>query len=168
MMAATNANTQMLIQLLQERANQQLGNFQHGGNQFASLSQFLSNQPKTFTSCDQPFDAEDWIRDMKKHFECSNVRLEDYVKFATFQLKGQASIWWQQLKDSRGARVMSWEEFCRDFRSHYVPSSFVEEMREKFRRLKQGGNSVYKYNVEFHELARYALQDIPDQKSKIY
>ena len=27
---------------------------------------------------------------------------------------------------------------------------------------------MYKYNVEFHELARYALQDIPDQKSKIY
>ena len=37
-MAATNSNTQMLIQLLQERANQQPGNFQHGGNQFASLS----------------------------------------------------------------------------------------------------------------------------------
>ena len=56
-MVATNANTQMLLQLLQERANQQQGNFQHGGNQFANLSQFLSNQPKTFTSCDQPFDG---------------------------------------------------------------------------------------------------------------
>ncbi len=64
MMAATNANTQMLLQLIQERANHQQGNFQQGGNHFANLSQFLSNQPKTFTSCDQPFDAEDWIRDM--------------------------------------------------------------------------------------------------------
>ena len=145
-MAATNANTQMLLQLLQERANQQQGNFQHGGNQFANLSQFLSNQPKTFTSCDQPFDAEDWIRDMNKHFECSNVRPEDFVKFATFQLKGQASIWWQQLKDSRGARVITWDENCHDFRTHYIPSSFVEEMREKFRRLNPGGESVYKYN----------------------
>ena len=72
------------------------------------------------------------------------------------------------MKDSRGARVITWDEFYRDFRSHYISSSFVEEMREKFRRLKQGGNSVYKYKVEFHELARYALQDIPDQKSKIY
>ena len=168
MMAATNANTQMLLQLIQERANHQQGNFQQGGNHFAYLSQFLSNQPKMFTSCDEPFDAEDWICDMNKHFECSNVRPEDYVKFATFQLKGQAAIWWQQLKDSTGGRVMTWDEFCRDFRSHYIPSSFVEEMHEKFRRLKQGGNSVYKYNVEFHKLARYALQDIPDQKSKVY
>ena len=31
-MAATNANTQMLIQLFQERTNQQQGNFNHGGN----------------------------------------------------------------------------------------------------------------------------------------
>ena len=82
-MAATNANTQMLIQLLQERTNQQQGNFNHGGNQFANLSQFLSNQPKTFTSCDQPFDAKDWIHDMNKHFECNNVRPKDFVKFAT-------------------------------------------------------------------------------------
>ena len=64
--------------------------------------------------------------------------------------------------------MITWDEFCRDFRSHYIPSRFVEEIREKFMRLKQGGNSVYKYNTEFDELARYALQDIPDQKSKIY
>ena len=61
--------------------------------------------------------------------------------------------------------MISWDEFCRDFRFQYIPSSFVEEMREKFRHLKQGGNSVYKYDVEFREVARYALQDIPDQKS---
>ena len=64
--------------------------------------------------------------------------------------------------------MISWDEYCTDFRTHYIPSNFVEEMHEKFRRLKQGGSCVYKYNVEFHELARYALQDIPDQKSKIY
>ena len=91
-MVATNANTQMLLQLLQERNNQQQGNFNHGAHQFASLNQFLANQPRCFTSCDQPFDAEDWIWDMNKHFECSNVRPEDFVKFATFQLKGQATV----------------------------------------------------------------------------
>ncbi|KAI5012257.1 hypothetical protein ZWY2020_024391 [Hordeum vulgare] len=167
-MAATNANTQMLLQLLQERNNQQQGNFNHGCHQFASLNQFLANQPKSFMSFDQPFDAKEWIRDMNKHFECSNVRPEDFVKFATFHLKGQATVWWQLLKDSRGGRMISWDDFFKDFTSHYIPSSFVEDMHEKFRRLKQGGSSMYKYNVEFHELARYALQDIRDQKRKIY
>ena len=64
--------------------------------------------------------------------------------------------------------MISWDDFCKDFRTHYIPSSFVEEMHEKFRRLKQGGSSVYMYNVEFRELTLYALQDILDQKSKIY
>ncbi|KAI5011870.1 hypothetical protein ZWY2020_024004 [Hordeum vulgare] len=62
-------------------------------------------------------DAEDWIQDMIKHYECNNVRPEDFVKFATFQLKGQAAVWWQRLKDSRGSRMISWDEFCRDFRA---------------------------------------------------
>ena len=46
-MAATNANTQLIMQILQER-NQ--GNHGHGNNQnhFATLNQFLANQPKTF------------------------------------------------------------------------------------------------------------------------
>lgn len=64
--------------------------------------------------------------------------------------------------------MISWDDSCRDFRAHYITASFVEEMREKFRRLKQGSSPVYKYNVEFQELARYAKQDISYQKSKIY
>ena len=43
-MVATNANTQMIMQLLQERKQ---GNQGHGNNQsqFATLIQFLANQP---------------------------------------------------------------------------------------------------------------------------
>ena len=41
-------------------------------------------------------------------------------------------------------------------------------MREKFRNLKQGNSSVYQYNIEFQNLARYAKQDVPNDKCKIY
>ena len=47
-------------------------------------------------------------------------------------------------------------------------ASFVEEMHEKFRHLKQGSKSVYQYNIEFQNLARYAKQDVPDDKAMIY
>ena len=92
-MAATNANTQMLMQLLQER-NQ--GNQGHGNNQnqFATVNQFLANQLKTFSNCVEATDADDWLVDICKHFECSNVRPEDFVKFASFQLKDQAAEWY--------------------------------------------------------------------------
>ena len=102
-MAATNANTQLIMQILQER-NQGHGNNQ---NQFATLNQFLANQPKTFSNCVEASDADDWLVDICKHFECSNVRPEDFVKFASFQLKDQAAEWFQQYKDSRGGRVIT-------------------------------------------------------------
>ena len=95
-MQATNQNTQMLMQMMQNfQANQE--NQGNHGNQgqgnlfnqphFATLNQFLANQPKSFSYCVDPLDAEDWITDIKKHFECSNVSPVDYVKFAAFQLK---------------------------------------------------------------------------------
>lgn len=93
---------------------------------------------------------------MSKHFECSNIRPEDYVRFASFQLMGHATKWWKHLKDSRGVRVISWHGFCRDFRAHHILASFVEGMREKFTCLKQGNALVYNYNIEFQNLACYA------------
>ena len=101
-MQATNQNTQMLMQMMQNiQANQGAHGNQGQGNlfnqpHFASLNQFLANQPKAFSYCVDPLDAEDWITDIKKHFECSNVRPEDYVKFTAFQFKDQAADWWQQ------------------------------------------------------------------------
>ena len=59
---------------------------------FATLNQFLANQPKSFSNCAEAMDTDDWLVDINKHFECSNVRPEDYVKFASFQLKDQLLI----------------------------------------------------------------------------
>ena len=84
-MATTNANTQLIMQILQER-NQGHGNNQ---NQFATVNQFLTNQPKSFSNCVEATYANDWLVDICKHFECSNVRPEDFVKFASFQLKAK-------------------------------------------------------------------------------
>ena len=130
--------------------------------------QFLANQPKTFSNCVEATDTDDWLVDICKHFECSNVRPEDFVKFASFQLKDQAAEWFQQYKDSRGGRVITWDDFRRDFRAHHIPQSVVESKREEFRNLKQGSLSVYDYNKLFQKLARFAKQDIPDEKSMIY
>ena len=44
----------------------------------------------------------------------------------------------------------------------------VESKCEEFRNLKQGSLSVYDYNKLFQKLARFAKQDVPDEKSMIY
>ena len=91
-MAATNANTQLIMQILQERNQANQGNQSNNQNHFAT-NQFLANQPKTFSNCVEATNADDWLVDLCKHFECSNVRPEDFVKFASFQLKDQAIEW---------------------------------------------------------------------------
>ena len=61
-MAATNANTQLIMQLLQERNQANQGNQGNQGNNqncFATLNQFLANQPKTFSNCVEATDADD-------------------------------------------------------------------------------------------------------------
>ena len=167
-MAATNANTQLIMQILQERNQGSQGNQGHNQHHFATLNQFLANGPKTFSGCVEATDADDWLVDLGKHFECSNVRPEDFVKIASFQLKDQAAEWFQQYKDSRGGRVITWDDFRQDFRAHHIPQSVVESKRQEFRNLKQGSLSVYDYNKLFQKLARFAKQDVPDEKSMIY
>ena len=90
LMATSNAHAQMMIQLMQERnqgqgnqGNQGQGQFNHQP-QFPTLNQLLANQPKSFSYCVEATNTDDWLMDINKHFECSNVRPEDYVKFASF------------------------------------------------------------------------------------
>ena len=64
--------------------------------------------------------------------------------------------------------VITWDEFRQDFKAHHNPQSVVESKREEFRNLKQGSLSVYDYNKLFQKLARFAKQDVPDEKSMIY
>ena len=44
----------------------------------------------------------------------------------------------------------------------------VESRREEFRNLKHGPLSVYDYKKLFQKLARFAKQNVPDEKSMIY
>ncbi len=145
-MAATNANAQMILQLLQERTQGQgnQGNQGQGNNQphFATLNQFLANQPRSFSYCAEAMDKN-------KKFWCSKVRPEDFVKLASLQLKDQEADWFKKNKDSRGGRVITWTDFCRDFKAHHIPQSLVESKREEFRNLKQGNMSVYQFNIQF-------------------
>ena len=64
--------------------------------------------------------------------------------------------------------MITWTDFCRDFKAHHIPTSVVERKREEFCNLKQGSMSVYEYNKQFQKLARFANQDVLDEKTMIY
>ena len=99
--------------------------------------------------------------DICKHFECSNARPEDFVKFASFQLKDQAAEWYQQYKDSRGGREITWDDFRRDIKAHHIPQSVVESKREEFRNLSKAAcpciNTILSFRNSLASLSKTFL-----------
>ena len=50
----------------------------------ATLKMFVDIHEPIISVCGLDTVTEDWLVNICKHFECSNVRPEDFVKFASF------------------------------------------------------------------------------------
>jgi hypothetical protein len=48
---------------------------------------------------------------------------------------------------------VSWTEFRKAFRAHYIPVGVMKKKRQEFMDLKQGGRSVHDYSKLFNHLA---------------
>nr|ABC94893.1 polyprotein [Oryza australiensis] len=153
----------MQTQLLQAIANNQ------GGRGGSSLGEFMRAKPPTFSTAEEPMDAEDWLRVIEKKLTLVRVREADRVVFATNQLEGPASDWWDTYKETRAedAGEPTWEEFTAAFRENFVPAAVMRMKKNEFRRLRQGNTSVQEYLNKFTQLARYATSDLADEEEKI-
>ena len=150
-------------QLLQAIANNQ-GN--RGGSSFG---EFMRTKPPTFTTTEEPMDAEDWIRIIEKKLTLVRVREADKVIFAANQLEGPAGDWWDTYKEAReeDAGEPNWEEFTTAVRDNFMPAAVMRMKKNEFRRLRQGNTTVQEYLNRFTQLARYATRDLADEEEKI-
>nr|AAR89852.1 putative polyprotein [Oryza sativa Japonica Group]ABF99511.1 retrotransposon protein, putative, Ty3-gypsy subclass [Oryza sativa Japonica Group] len=150
-------------QLLQAIANNQ-GN--RGGSSFG---EFMRTKPPTFTTAEEPMDAEDWLRIIEKKLTLVRVREADKVIFAANQLEGPAGDWWDTYKEAReeDAGEPNWEEFTTAFRDNFVPAAVMRMKKNEFRRLRQGNTTIQEYLNRFTQLARYATGDLADGEEKI-
>ena len=118
--AAVAQGTTAIMQLLQAQFAQR-----NERPQFTTLAQFLSIGPPRFSEAKDPLEADDWLAEIKKHFNANNVRTEDYVTFAAFQLQGAAVSWYSTYRANRGDAVVTWDTFVRDFRASHIPSGLM-------------------------------------------
>ena len=60
---------------------------------------------------------EAWLLDIKKYFHIYNYSSNIKVQLVVYNLKGKASIWWQDLKISHGLKEnnLEWAEFKKLF-----------------------------------------------------
>jgi len=73
-------------------------------------------------------EAEAWLLDIKKYFQIYNYSSNMKFRMAVYNLKGKASIWWQDLKISHGLKEknLEWVEFKRLFKKQYLSESYYE------------------------------------------
>jgi hypothetical protein len=99
-------------------------------------------------------ETNDWLHAIEKKLKLLQCNDQEKVVFATHQLQGPASAWWDNHMATRppGAEV-TWAEFCRSFRKAQVPDGVVAQKKREFRALHQGNRTVTEYLHEFNRLA---------------
>nr|ABG65937.1 retrotransposon protein, putative, Ty3-gypsy subclass [Oryza sativa Japonica Group] len=166
-----NGENPTLAQVLAQQAQlmnmmmQQLQNQQNEGNNHAppqnKLAKFLRVRPPTFSSTTNPVEAGNWLHAIEKKLDLLQCTDQEKVSFASHQLHGPASEWWDHFRLNRTtAEPISWFEFTAAFWKTHIPSGVVSLKKKEFRSLTQGSRTVTEYLQEFNRLARYAPEDV--------
>nr|ABA96440.2 retrotransposon protein, putative, Ty3-gypsy subclass [Oryza sativa Japonica Group] len=166
MMQQMQQQHQQMHQRMLQHAEQQHQQFGPPPPQ-SKLPEFLRVRPPTFSSTTNPMEANDWLHAIEKKLNLLQCNDQEKVAFATHQLQGPASAWWDNHMATRppGTEV-TWEEFCRSFRKAQVPDGVVAQKKREFRALHQGNRTVTEYLHEFNGLARYAPEDVRTDAEK--
>nr|ABA97145.1 retrotransposon protein, putative, Ty3-gypsy subclass [Oryza sativa Japonica Group] len=168
MMQQMQQQYHQVLQQVQQQAQQQQQNLQFGPPPPQSkLLEFLHVKPPTFSSTTNPIEAHDWLHAIGKKLNLLQCNEQEKVAFATHQLQGPASVWWDNYMVTRpaGAEV-TWTEFCHSFNKAQVPEGVVAQKKREFHSLQQGTRTVIEYLHEFNRLARYAPEDVRTDAEK--
>jgi hypothetical protein len=118
------------------------------------VENFNKLRPPTCDHSVDLMDANNWLREIEKKLELTELTEEECVTVAAHQLIGTASAWWDSYCDSHPDPLhIGWDEFMKE---------------DEFRHLKMGGMSVQEYANHFQELLRYVPDDSNTEKKKVY
>ena len=116
-----------------------------------NLRRFRAHHPPTFTGGGDPMVADHWFMQIEKVLEAMEITSNvTRIKLATFQVEGEARIWWKWARTSRDLEAMTWAEFQELFMGKYFPK--IAKAQE-FLELKQGAITVMDYVTRFTDLA---------------
>nr|CAE02457.1 OSJNBa0042D13.10 [Oryza sativa Japonica Group] len=133
--------------------------------QQAQLMNMMMQQLQNHTT--NPVEAGDWLHAIEKKLDLLQCTDQEKVSFASHQLHGPASEWWDHFRLNRTtAEPITWLEFTAAFRKTHIPSGVVSLKKKEFRSLTQGSRSVTEYLHEFNRLARYAPEDVRNDEER--
>jgi Retrotransposon gag protein. len=121
----------MMIQQMQNQLNQGNNNAPPPQNK---LADFLRVRPPTFSSTTNPVEAGDWLHTIEKKLELLQCTDQEKVVFASHQLQGPASEWWDHFQMNRAeGQPITWADFTEAFKKTHIPTGVVSLKKREFR-----------------------------------
>jgi hypothetical protein len=105
---------------------------------------------------------------MRKYFQLHNYSSHAEGRIAIYQLKGNASMWWDQLVQVQHIveKRVTWREFKKYFEKKYLTKRYYHKKMKEFFELKLGSTTIDEYERRFLELLKY-VSVIKDEIVKI-
>ena len=120
----------------------------------SNLQRFRAHHPPTLTGGGDPMVANHWFMQIENVLEAMEITSDTTgIRLDTFQLEGEARVWWRWARTSRDLEVMTWAEFQELFMGKYFPETARHAKAQEFLELKQGTTTVMDYVARFIELA---------------
>ena len=90
------------------------------------------------------------------------------AQIAIFNLNGNDSIWWEDIKNLKGIheKDLSWKQFVKHFKKKYVSEKYFDRKTKDFYELKLGQLIIEEYVNKFLELLRY-VPYLKDENVKV-
>ncbi|KAL4293837.1 hypothetical protein AHAS_Ahas18G0168000 [Arachis hypogaea] len=173
-MGATAATTLQAVQTLGQLVGNGNGNGEGDANDNAegdgdsmggasmTLVTFLKVHLPSFRGSTNPTESDNWFQAMERAQQAQHIPNNQYVEFATYQLREEAQHWWQvecHLLQLQSTDV-PWNVFQAAFYKKYFPESAREAKEMELMQLKQSFLSVANYTSRFEELCRFSRDDI--------
>ncbi|XP_070005812.1 uncharacterized protein [Nicotiana sylvestris] len=139
-------------------------------NKEVSLQEFLKLKSPKFIGFDNSADPQSFLDGTLKALralECSNERV---VEFAAYKLEDMAITWYETVLLGRpeGAAPLTWDEFTKFFKNHFLPDSLMQQYARDFERLVQTPDmDVSTYNTKFCKLAIYVPHLVPTKEARV-
>ena len=112
--------------------------------------------------------ADHWFILVEKVLEAMKMASNTTrIRLATFQLEGEAPVWWNWAKTSRDPEAMTWAEFHDLFMGKYFPATARHPKAQEFLELRQGTMTVMEYVARFTELACFCDDYVATDVAKV-
>ncbi|XP_021754918.1 uncharacterized protein LOC110720219 [Chenopodium quinoa] len=139
----------------------------NGDAQGELFKKVAQSKPPTYQGEPDPTILENWLREFEKLFGVVGCLENSKVGYATYYLRGEVDLWWQQNEATiRALPGFNWTKFQEKVRDKFYPSFLQKQKAEEFSNLRMEKMSVTEYYTKFIELSRFAEESVTTEKAK--